>query len=112
MLAWNARALYFSQVVRLDTDVSKTRGINISYNGRHSKKLKEALKMATLSEMIRFSMANAEGEERRRAGLSYTKLVPVPRTIAETAELAMNHKAYGLTAEELYKATQIMNGKK
>jgi hypothetical protein len=65
----------------------------------------------TISDAIRIGMANGIGEARRQAGMSYSKLVPVPNTIADAVDLAMNHKKYGLTGDETAKALDMINGR-
>ena len=55
----------------------------------------------TMSEAVMFARINGEGEARRQMGLSYTKIVPVPNTLAGTADLILNREKYGLTDKEV-----------
>lgn len=60
--------------------------------------------MLSISDSIRIGMINGKGEARRRLGLDYVKVVPVPRTLSESIDLHRNYKSYGLTADELHEA--------
>ena len=68
--------------------------------------------MMTISDSIKIARINGEGEARRQMGMSYTKVVPVPRTIGEAADLCLKRESYGLTAEELSKVLTIGSNKK
>ena len=56
----------------------------------------------TLREAIEMGMINGEGEARRRLGMGYTKIVPVPNTIGERLKLMADHEKYGLTLDEVH----------
>jgi hypothetical protein len=65
----------------------------------------------TLEQSLRMAMVNGRGEARKQAGMSYTKMAYKPRTIAEAADLALNHKKYGLSSDEYCELAKIMNNK-
>ena len=68
--------------------------------------------MMTISDAIRIAKINGEGEARRQMGMSYVKVVPVPRTIGETADLCLKRESLGLTAEELSTVLTIESERK
>ena len=65
----------------------------------------------TLEQSIRMAMVNGKGEARKQCGMSYVKMAYKPQRIADAADLALNHKKYGLSGEETSTLMKVMNGK-
>lgn len=63
----------------------------------------------TIEQAIRMAMVNGEGEARKQAGMSYTKMAYRPQTISDAIDLAQNHKKYGLSSKEYYDLAKVMN---